>query len=216
VRLLRWFFDWPAPLFLIVSGCLLVASLVHDQAWSVLQLSRLPLRELLFECVVGVLPFLLIVSVPIAVGVLRIRLTLRRNGWLEHEIAAPDPEDTAKTPHFTCPCCGYRTLAEPPGSYEVCKVCFWEDDGVQLLDPACAGADDPSLLECQATYQRIGACEERFRRLVRAPRRDEVRDPEWRPAREADLRRVRRPSQRSEPAPSRVENWYYWQRTDPA
>jgi hypothetical protein len=27
-----------------------------------------------------------------------------------------------------CPCCGYRTLSER-GGYEICSVCFWEDDG---------------------------------------------------------------------------------------
>jgi hypothetical protein len=29
---------------------------------------------------------------------------------------------------FTCPCCGYPTLAER-GGYEICPLCFWEDDG---------------------------------------------------------------------------------------
>ncbi|MDQ0194587.1 rubrerythrin [Paenibacillus wynnii] len=37
---------------------------------------------------------------------------------------------------FTCPCCGYKTLdEEPPGTYDICKICFWEDDGVQFDDP---------------------------------------------------------------------------------
>ncbi|NIP43329.1 MAG: hypothetical protein GWN61_14025, partial [candidate division Zixibacteria bacterium] len=33
---------------------------------------------------------------------------------------------------YTCPCCGYRTLDDPPGSYDICGICFWEDDTVQL------------------------------------------------------------------------------------
>ncbi|WP_052461172.1 CPCC family cysteine-rich protein [Psychroserpens mesophilus] len=28
----------------------------------------------------------------------------------------------------SCPCCGYRTIGER-GNYEICKVCWWEDDG---------------------------------------------------------------------------------------
>jgi hypothetical protein len=28
---------------------------------------------------------------------------------------------------FTCPCCGYPTIIER-GSYEICEICFWEDD----------------------------------------------------------------------------------------
>lgn len=27
-----------------------------------------------------------------------------------------------------CPCCGYRTIGER-GEYEICKICWWEDDG---------------------------------------------------------------------------------------
>ncbi|MEH7657210.1 CPCC family cysteine-rich protein, partial [Bacillus velezensis] len=33
---------------------------------------------------------------------------------------------------YTCPCCGYRTIEEePPGTYEICNICYWEDDEVQ-------------------------------------------------------------------------------------
>ncbi|MAK61658.1 MAG: hypothetical protein CMK09_11820 [Ponticaulis sp.] len=27
-----------------------------------------------------------------------------------------------------CPCCGFETLSER-GEYEICRVCWWEDDG---------------------------------------------------------------------------------------
>lgn len=29
---------------------------------------------------------------------------------------------------FSCPCCGYQTL-DSLGDYDICKVCWWEDDG---------------------------------------------------------------------------------------
>ena len=29
---------------------------------------------------------------------------------------------------FNCPCCGFPTLTEL-GVYEICSVCWWEDDG---------------------------------------------------------------------------------------
>ncbi|MEV0490026.1 CPCC family cysteine-rich protein [Streptomyces atratus] len=29
---------------------------------------------------------------------------------------------------YRCPCCGFVTLGER-GNYEICSVCFWEDDG---------------------------------------------------------------------------------------
>ena len=43
---------------------------------------------------------------------------------------------------FTCPCCGYKTFNEKPnGTYEICEVCFWEDDPLQLENPDLAGSE---------------------------------------------------------------------------
>lgn len=37
---------------------------------------------------------------------------------------------------YPCVCCGFLTLAEPPpGTFEICSVCRWEDDNVQARDP---------------------------------------------------------------------------------
>jgi hypothetical protein len=46
-----------------------------------------------------------------------------------------------------CPCCGYRTFRDPGyGSYDLCPVCFWEDDDLQLSEPDYrGGANDVSL-----------------------------------------------------------------------
>jgi hypothetical protein len=33
---------------------------------------------------------------------------------------------------YPCPCCGYLMFYEGPGSYDICKICFWEDDLSQL------------------------------------------------------------------------------------
>jgi len=40
---------------------------------------------------------------------------------------------------YPCPCCGHRIFDEPPGSCDICKICFWEDDNVQLRWPDYAG-----------------------------------------------------------------------------
>lgn len=117
---------------------------------------------------------------------------------------------------YTCPCCGHRTLSGPPGSYGLCPVCFWEDDGLQLLDPAFGGgANAPSLLECQANYRCFGACEARFRELVRPPTVEEAKDPEWRPAQDSDLRWSRLPKELAGEEHDRLETWYYWKRHVP-
>ncbi|MFC8032437.1 CPCC family cysteine-rich protein [Streptomyces griseoincarnatus] len=60
-----------------------------------------------------------------------------------------------------CPCRGHRVLDAMPGSYEICPVCFWEDDGVQFRWPTMSGgANKVSLIEAQRNYQDFGACDQ--------------------------------------------------------
>lgn len=41
---------------------------------------------------------------------------------------------------FCCPCCGKPTLdEEPPGTFQICPSCKWEDDELQFHDPNYAG-----------------------------------------------------------------------------
>lgn len=35
---------------------------------------------------------------------------------------------------YECPCCGLPSLEEPPGCFDVCQICFWEDDGQSDAD----------------------------------------------------------------------------------
>ena len=84
---------------------------------------------------------------------------------------------------YPCPCCGYLTLSEPPGSYGICPVCFWEDDPVQLRYPeAPVGANGGlSLIDAQRNFARFGAMDEQFKQNVRPPAKDEPIDETWRP-----------------------------------
>lgn len=79
---------------------------------------------------------------------------------------------------YPCPCCGYKTLTGPHrGSYEICPVCFWEDDGVQFDDPDYEGGANPmSLKQAQRNFEKIGACEEAMLQYVRPPAPGEERD----------------------------------------
>jgi hypothetical protein len=83
---------------------------------------------------------------------------------------------------YPCPVCGYLVFEEPPGSYAICPICFWEDDQVQLGYPLMAGgANNVSLYEAQQNFMRDGASEVRLTGHVRQPADLEKRDPQWRP-----------------------------------
>lgn len=81
----------------------------------------------------------------------------------------------SKQEHYACPCCGYLTLAEePPGTYEVCPVCFWEDDVAQGEDPNLeGGANAVSLVEARENFAECGATAREHMGEVRKPRPEE-------------------------------------------
>lgn len=56
---------------------------------------------------------------------------------------------------YTCPCCGKNTLNEqPPGTYEICPICNWEDDELQFNDPSFSGgANELCLYEAREKYR---------------------------------------------------------------
>ncbi len=76
---------------------------------------------------------------------------------------------------FNCPCCGYLTLDER-AAWDICPVCFWEDDGQgdDNADRVLGGANgNLSLTQARANFRAFGACEERFIDKVRPPREEE-------------------------------------------
>jgi hypothetical protein len=51
-----------------------------------------------------------------------------------------------------CPCCGSKTISEK-GKYEICSVCCWEDDPIQVADPDYpGGANKCSLNQAKAKW----------------------------------------------------------------
>lgn len=75
-----------------------------------------------------------------------------------------------------CPCCGYKTLSER-GGYEICAVCFWEDNGVDdyNADEILSGPNGyTSLAQARANYSNFGACREQDLPHVRSPRPEEM------------------------------------------
>lgn len=52
-----------------------------------------------------------------------------------------------------CPACGFLTVDEDSyGTYNICPICAWEDDALQLANPACGGrVNGKSLILAQRT-----------------------------------------------------------------
>lgn len=88
---------------------------------------------------------------------------------------------------YTCPCCGYMTL-ESDGFFDICEICFWEDDPYQKFKPYDRrGANQLSLAEAQIYYLTYGACEAACINNVRKPGHDDKKDPGWKLIKESHL-----------------------------
>ncbi len=59
-----------------------------------------------------------------------------------------------------CPCCDHYSLRRR-GEYEICRVCFWEDDGNDLdqLD-VHSGPNHMPLRTARANFAEFGACDQ--------------------------------------------------------
>jgi len=80
------------------------------------------------------------------------------------------------TPGVPCPCCRILTLSER-NAFEVCPVCFWEDDGQDDVDAdQIRGGPNRSLslTEARRNFRAFGACDETVKAFVRFPNSDEM------------------------------------------
>ena len=76
---------------------------------------------------------------------------------------------------YKCPCSGFYTLNEKAdNTFQLCPVCYWEDDGVQLCEPDYeGGANEVSLMLAKENFKSFGAIEEKFKENVRPPLEEE-------------------------------------------
>jgi hypothetical protein len=89
-----------------------------------------------------------------------------------HSVFEPYSPD----PIYRCPRCRYSTLHER-GGYEICPVCFWEDDGQDDHDADIARGGpnrDLSLADARLNYRRIGAADPQDLPHVRPPNDVEI------------------------------------------
>ena len=75
-----------------------------------------------------------------------------------------------------CLCCGYLTYSEPPnGNWDICPVCFWEDDPVQAgNENYSGGANRVSLRQARKNFGLFGACTRDAIGSVRKPYEFEI------------------------------------------
>ncbi|MCT2407694.1 CPCC family cysteine-rich protein [Chryseobacterium antibioticum] len=65
---------------------------------------------------------------------------------------------------FTCHCCNYKTILEK-GNYQICKVCFWEDDGGHD-ESKYSHVNHMTLKEAKDNFKTKGAILDRFLKFV--------------------------------------------------
>jgi hypothetical protein len=79
-----------------------------------------------------------------------------------------------------CPCCDFRTLEER-GGYNICPICFWEDDGDWALDDElcrCGPNHGKTLGEGREHYRHYGAADIEMVAHVRPPKAIELAERE--------------------------------------
>jgi hypothetical protein len=111
------------------------------------------------------------------------RVVVHLHGRRLEGAASLDRSDTDATWKFSCvypcPCCGYLTLDER-GAYEICPVCFWEDDGQDDADAdVVRGGPNRALSLSQAreNYHTFGASDRSVLCHVRKPHKYEIPPP---------------------------------------
>ena len=95
--------------------------------------------------------------------------------------------------NYRCPFCGYKTL-ESRGEFDICPVCFWEDDtyfnfdadpivglyynqeptAEELLDIPSGANHGLTLRDAQKNYRLFGACIKEMLPHVRKPKESEI------------------------------------------
>lgn len=80
-----------------------------------------------------------------------------------------------------CIICGYLTL-ESRCEYEVCEICYWEDDLLfEGSDDWSPANGDLRISEAQANFLQFGACHSNVARFTRPPSIQDVRVEGWKP-----------------------------------
>ena len=112
---------------------------------------------------------------------------------------------------YPCPACGFLVFGQPPGSFEMCPICGWEDCPVQLRHPTCPVGPNDALVDWQKSILKRLAPEVREHQGYQ-------RAPDWRPLREDDLEEFDEGPDtgfayfQAIPEDDEGQDWYYWRK----
>jgi len=83
--------------------------------------------------------------------------------------------------HKTCPCCGYVIFRKTESSlYEICYICYWEDDPYKREFPDLKdGENNISLRQAQLNFLKFGACSREMIGKARKPNDQNKKDPKF-------------------------------------
>src|SRR5690349_10199650 len=98
---------------------------------------------------------------------MKARAALRRSKGQARGLSSMKPTYINEpTPQY-CLCCGYKTIegsrtnfgyTTPPDTYEICSICYWQDDRVGYDNPEIAiGPNHVSLKQAQRNFLEFGA-----------------------------------------------------------
>ncbi|EII3193272.1 hypothetical protein ABZY26_000628 [Listeria monocytogenes] len=86
-------------------------------------------------------------------------------------------------PKHRCACCNSLTI-EVRGEFEICQVCYWEDEAYShyqnistiedLLNIRSSANNGLTLLEARQNFKQFGACELAMKQFVREPTEGEL------------------------------------------
>lgn len=85
---------------------------------------------------------------------LRYDLRAATNAYLCNQLNIDIIEEGKALELLACPCCGRKTITER-GDFDICKVCWWEDDGTDNNSSDTTGGPNYDVSLAKARYNFI-------------------------------------------------------------
>lgn len=78
---------------------------------------------------------------------------------------------------YQCRCCGYFTLVGETNEdilWDICPVCFWENDIFEDVSDRYSGANHMTLAQGRENYKIYSVCDPKHSSYVRMPQKEEL------------------------------------------